>query len=76
MSDTQTTPDGGGVAAAGQETLTVTDNRTGKTYEVPIDDGTVRVSWPAAATPPPSGVVWVSLTIWCPLSGKGIASAY
>ena len=24
------------------ETLTVTDNRTGKTYEVPIEDGTVR----------------------------------
>jgi citrate synthase len=42
VSDTQTTPDGGGVAAAGQETLTVTDNRTGKTYEVPIEDGTVR----------------------------------
>jgi citrate synthase len=42
VSDTQTTPDGGGVAAAGQETLTVTDNRTGKTYEVPINDGTVR----------------------------------
>jgi citrate synthase len=32
-----------GVAgAAGTETLTVTDNRTGKTYEVPISDGTVR----------------------------------
>src|ERR1700742_5375214 len=42
VSDTQTTPDGGGVAAAGQETLTVTDNRTGQTYEVPITDGTVR----------------------------------
>jgi citrate synthase len=37
----------GGVAVAngsgsGQETLTVTDNRTGKTYEVPITDGTVK----------------------------------
>ncbi|MCW2985927.1 MAG: citrate synthase [Conexibacter sp.] len=41
MSETQT-QDGGGVAAAGQETLTVTDNRTGQTYEVPITDGTVR----------------------------------
>src|ERR687883_981385 len=25
-----------------KETLTITDNRTGKTYEVPIKDGTVR----------------------------------
>jgi citrate synthase len=29
-------------AAAAQETLTVTDNRTGATYELPIQDGTVR----------------------------------
>ncbi len=29
-------------AAAGGETLTVTDNRTGQTFEVPITDGTVR----------------------------------
>jgi citrate synthase len=36
------TQDGGGVAAAGQDTLTVTDNRTGQSYEVPINDGTVR----------------------------------
>jgi citrate synthase len=36
------TQDGGGVAAAGQDTLTVTDNRTGQSYEVPITDGTVR----------------------------------
>ncbi|HWH92790.1 MAG TPA: citrate synthase [Baekduia sp.] len=41
MSETQT-QEGGGVAAAGQDTLTVTDNRTGQTYEVPITDGTVR----------------------------------
>jgi len=34
------TADGG--AASGAETLTVTDNRTGKTYELPISDGTVR----------------------------------
>ena len=33
--------DGAGVAQAA-ETLTVTDNRTGRTYEVPITDGTVR----------------------------------
>ncbi|MGV1048001.1 MAG: citrate synthase [Solirubrobacterales bacterium] len=28
--------------AAARESLTVTDNRTGKTYELPIEDGTVR----------------------------------
>jgi citrate synthase len=33
--------DGTGVAQAA-ETLSVTDNRTGRTYEVPISDGTVR----------------------------------
>jgi citrate synthase len=33
--------DNGGVATA-TDTLTVTDNRTGETYEVPITDGTVR----------------------------------
>jgi citrate synthase len=36
-----TTPSGNGVATA-SETLTITDNRTGSTYEVPIEDGTVR----------------------------------
>ena len=35
------TVDGGGVAIA-QDSLTVTDNRTGETYEVEITDGTVR----------------------------------
>src|SRR5215218_7305849 len=33
--------DGGGVATA-KETLSVTDNRTGESYEVEVDDGTVR----------------------------------
>src|SRR3954451_10437441 len=33
--------DGGGVATAA-ETLSVTDNRTGETYEVEIEDGTVK----------------------------------
>jgi citrate synthase len=33
--------DGGGVATAA-DTLSITDNRTGQTYEVPIEDGTVR----------------------------------
>src|SRR4051795_11807914 len=28
-------------SGSGQETLTVTDNRTGKTYELPISDGTI-----------------------------------
>jgi len=32
----------GGVAATASDTLTVTDNRTGKTYEIPIEDGTIR----------------------------------
>src|SRR3954454_22413092 len=33
--------DGGGVATAA-DTLAITDNRTGQTYEGPIEDGTVR----------------------------------
>jgi citrate synthase len=33
---------GDGAQPAGQDSLTVTDNRTGKTYEVEITDGTVR----------------------------------
>src|SRR3989440_3933629 len=33
---------GGGAAPTSAETLTVTDNRTGETYELPIADGTVR----------------------------------
>jgi citrate synthase len=42
MADEQTQQDdGGGVATAG-ETLSVTDNRTGETYEVEISDGTVK----------------------------------
>src|ERR687883_1037478 len=42
MADEQTQTDGGGVATAGQDTLSVTDNRTGETYEVEITDGTVK----------------------------------
>jgi citrate synthase len=39
----ETSQDGGtATAEAGAETLTVTDNRTGQTYELPIDDGTVK----------------------------------
>jgi citrate synthase len=33
---------GGGVATAGGDTLTVTDNRTGKTYELEITDDTIK----------------------------------
>ena len=33
--------DGGGVAT-GTDTLTVTDNRTGRTYELPIEDDTIK----------------------------------
>src|ERR671915_1729995 len=37
----QTSTTGDGVATA-SETLSITDNRTGRTYEVPIEDGTIR----------------------------------
>jgi citrate synthase len=40
--ETQATTANGG--AGGGETLTVTDNRTGKTYEIEITDGTVRAT--------------------------------
>jgi citrate synthase len=40
--ETQQT-DGAGVATAA-DTLTVTDNRTGKQYEIPIEDGTIRAT--------------------------------
>jgi citrate synthase len=35
--------DGAGVAT-GSETLSVTDNRTGRQYEIPIEDGTIRAT--------------------------------
>ncbi len=35
--------DGAGVGTSG-DTLTITDNRTGKRYEVPIQDGTIRAT--------------------------------
>jgi citrate synthase len=38
----QTEQQGDGVVTAGAETLSVTDNRTGQTYELEITDGTVR----------------------------------
>ncbi|MBI5105953.1 MAG: citrate synthase [Solirubrobacterales bacterium] len=42
MSQQTETTDGAGVAESGNDTLTVTDNRTGQTYEIEITDGTVR----------------------------------
>jgi citrate synthase len=41
--DTQQSADGGDVATSG-DTLTVTDNRTGKQYEIPIEDNTIRAT--------------------------------
>ena len=41
MSTEEQSQNGGGVATA-TDTLTITDNRTGKTYELPIQDGTIR----------------------------------
>src|SRR5512144_2666694 len=32
----------GGTVATATDTLTITDNRTGQSYEVPIEDGTIR----------------------------------
>jgi citrate synthase len=43
MADEQTQSENGGVGTDGAEqTLTVTDNRTGQTFELPITDGTVK----------------------------------
>ena len=39
---TETQTDGGGAAQSGSDTLSVTDNRTGQSYELAITDGTVR----------------------------------
>ena len=41
--DTRQTADNGGTATSG-DTLTVTDNRTGKSYEIPIEDNTIRAT--------------------------------
>src|SRR5436189_674429 len=42
MAEEQTQRDDGGGVATAQDTLSVTDNRTGETYEVEVSDGTVR----------------------------------
>ena len=41
--ETRQTGDSGGGATSG-DTLTVTDNRTGKSYEIPIEDNTIRAT--------------------------------
>jgi citrate synthase len=41
--ETETPGNDGGVATS-SDTLTVTDNRTGKTYEIPIQDETIRAT--------------------------------
>ena len=41
MGTEEQSTNGGGVATAA-DSLTITDNRTGQTYEVPIEDGTIR----------------------------------
>ncbi|MGH2908328.1 MAG: citrate/2-methylcitrate synthase, partial [Solirubrobacteraceae bacterium] len=41
---TETQATNGGGVATGSDTLTVTDNRTGKQYEIPIEDETIRAT--------------------------------
>ncbi len=42
MADEQTQSENGGGVATAQETLSVTDNRTGEQYELPIENGTIK----------------------------------
>jgi len=42
MAEEQRERDEGGGVATAADTLTVTDNRTGESYEVEIEDGTVK----------------------------------
>jgi citrate synthase len=44
MTTETATPGNGGGVATSSDTLTVTDNRTGKTYEIPIEDETIRAT--------------------------------
>jgi citrate synthase len=41
---TQTQQQDGAGAGTANESLTITDNRTGKQYEIPIEDGTIRAT--------------------------------
>jgi citrate synthase len=42
MTTTETQQQDGAGAVTGEQTLTITDNRTGKQYEIPIEDETIR----------------------------------
>src|SRR3954451_11358901 len=42
MADEQTQSENGGGVATAQDTLSVTDNRTGEQYEIPIENGTIK----------------------------------
>src|SRR3954468_3865235 len=42
MADEETQSENGGGVATAQDTLSVTDNRTGESYEIEIKDGTVK----------------------------------
>jgi citrate synthase len=42
MADEQTRSENGGGVATSQDTLSVTDNRTGESYEIAVTDGTVK----------------------------------
>src|SRR4051794_8021720 len=42
VSSTEQSSEGAGTVAEASDTLTVTDNRTGRTYELPITDDTIR----------------------------------
>src|SRR5947208_568049 len=42
MAEEQTESENGGGVATAQDTLSVTDNRTGETYEIEVTDGTVK----------------------------------
>jgi citrate synthase len=42
MATEQQTEQDAAVATVGQDTLTITDNRTGQTYEVEVDDGAIK----------------------------------
>src|ERR1017187_4318842 len=41
---TETKQHDGADAGTSNDTLTITDNRTGKSYELPIEDGTIRAT--------------------------------
>ena len=40
--ESRSTGNGRGTTATGAESLSVTDNRTGESYDIKIEDGTVR----------------------------------